>query len=206
MIQCINCKNILETFFTCKHCRSKPFCELCIQECTSCHNFICPSCIDNCHECGDPTCFICSSYCTVCGKYLCGKCGVECVECGKFVCLEESAICITCKNYVCETCVSSHLCFSLIKEEVESIEKTEEDLCLFCESEMPEEAKFCPDCGTEIKKMICNICNGRILPSDDFVNCANCKDYFHKEHLLKWIKTNAKCPNCEAPISERDVI
>ncbi|NHJ49966.1 MAG: E3 ubiquitin protein ligase [Asgard group archaeon] len=43
----------------------------------------------------------------------------------------------------------------------------------------------------------CSICKINFKPDQEVVMCPNCKDYFHLEHLQKWMKEHFSCPICK---------
>jgi hypothetical protein len=43
----------------------------------------------------------------------------------------------------------------------------------------------------------CSICRVNFEPNQNIVSCPNCKDYFHLNHLQKWLYENFSCPMCK---------
>ncbi|MBD3227868.1 MAG: hypothetical protein GF329_06740 [Candidatus Lokiarchaeota archaeon] len=43
---------------------------------------------------------------------------------------------------------------------------------------------------------MCGICKKPIDASSQSLECPYCINKFHRDHLLEWIKTRGKCPNC----------
>lgn len=49
----------------------------------------------------------------------------------------------------------------------------------------------------EIKNKTCMICKKPIKSAESILQCPHCQSFFHREHLLNWLKTNNHCPNCK---------
>jgi len=43
---------------------------------------------------------------------------------------------------------------------------------------------------------ICLICKRSLRAGDEALECPLCRERFHREHLLEWLKTRSVCPNC----------
>ncbi|MBD3189329.1 MAG: hypothetical protein GF308_01730 [Candidatus Heimdallarchaeota archaeon] len=52
----------------------------------------------------------------------------------------------------------------------------------------------------EIKNKTCMICKEPIKTAESILQCANCHSFFHREHLLEWLKRNNYCPYCKKRI------
>jgi hypothetical protein len=86
---------------------------------------------------------------------------------------------------------------------VSSIPTLGEGGCLFCGAKIPEDAKFCPNCGGA--QLECSVCKAGIVSGDTLVKCPYCGVLSHREHLLEWIKVKGNCPNCSETLREKDV-
>ncbi|WXG42241.1 MAG: zinc ribbon domain-containing protein [Candidatus Freyarchaeum deiterrae] len=75
--------------------------------------------------------------------------------------------------------------------------------CLYCGTEIPEDAEFCPHCGEA--RVRCPVCSKDIVSGDRFVKCPYCGALNHREHLLEWIKVKGYCPNCKRKLKETDI-
>lgn len=50
----------------------------------------------------------------------------------------------------------------------------------------------------EVKEnTICQICKLTIKKNTEIVTCSSCSSFFHKNHLIQWLKTNSYCPVCK---------
>ena len=83
--------------------------------------------------------------------------------------------------------------------EVKHTSSTRRPKCLYCGSEILENANFCIFCGEA--RAICSVCNLDIIPGDPIVRCPHCGVLNHKDHLLEWIKVRGYCPNCREKLN-----
>jgi uncharacterized Zn-finger protein len=75
--------------------------------------------------------------------------------------------------------------------------------CLFCGSEITNDAETCPNCGKARAK--CPVCWNDISPEDRFAKCPYCDTLYHRDHLLEWMKVKGFCPNCQNKLSRKDI-
>ncbi|WXG42236.1 MAG: zinc ribbon domain-containing protein [Candidatus Freyarchaeum deiterrae] len=75
--------------------------------------------------------------------------------------------------------------------------------CLFCGSEIPENAEYCPHCGETRAR--CSVCNKDIVLGDLHVKCPYCGALSHRNHLPKGKKEKKYCPNCKQILKEKDI-
>lgn len=80
--------------------------------------------------------------------------------------------------------------FILQKDHLEQKKLT----CPFCDAGITPSIDVCPDCSAQFKK--CGVCN-LTIGNEKFINCPFCGAPSHVDHLLEWLKINAKCPVCK---------
>jgi uncharacterized Zn-finger protein len=74
--------------------------------------------------------------------------------------------------------------------------------CPSCGKALPEDAKFCPHCGFQLKCMVCNLPLGR----DKIIRCPYCSSLAHRDHLLEYIKVKGKCPSCGKKLKKDELV
>jgi len=75
--------------------------------------------------------------------------------------------------------------------------------CYYCGHTIESTHIPCPNC-TKLQPL-CSVCNGAIKHGEEILECPNCENVGHKEHLKKWIAIKTECPVCKTKISERNL-
>ncbi len=77
-----------------------------------------------------------------------------------------------------------------------------EDLvCYSCGNPFDPLEEVCEECGAPRPR--CIICYQKLDTLEkDIVELACCNIYAHKEHLIQWLNTRPKCPNCQKNIQK----
>lgn len=81
---------------------------------------------------------------------------------------------------------------------------SEKPKCVKCGHEVPEDAKYCPVCGSITAR--CSVCNQYVTSEEQFLECPNCGVLSHRDHLLEWVKVKGYCPSCKKKLSQEDLI
>ncbi|MHA1223228.1 MAG: RING finger protein [Candidatus Heimdallarchaeaceae archaeon] len=84
--------------------------------------------------------------------------------------------------------------------------KVLEKVCVYCQTKIKTkstEIEKCQNCGK--KPPICSICMQNLYLNDDIVIEKNCKNTFHKRHIVAWIRSSNKCPICLERINEQSL-
>ncbi|MHA1866943.1 MAG: hypothetical protein ACTSVB_05285 [Candidatus Heimdallarchaeaceae archaeon] len=76
--------------------------------------------------------------------------------------------------------------------------------CYYCGHTIEDSHLPCPNCSKS--QPLCIICNGLIKKGQDLLECPNCENVGHKEHMLKWISIKEECPICKTQISKRNLV
>jgi rRNA maturation endonuclease Nob1 len=94
------------------------------------------------------------------------------------------------------------------------------------------DAEFCPTCGarlpTEVTRIVlskdqirtekpshksprvdpigtCLICDLDIYPFEVLTRCPHCGNFFHKAHLVAWVRMRKRCPACGERLVESEI-
>jgi len=76
--------------------------------------------------------------------------------------------------------------------------------CYYCGHTIEDSHLPCPNCSKA--QPLCIICNGLIKRGQEVLECPNCENVGHKEHMRKWISIKEECPICKTQISKRNLI
>jgi hypothetical protein len=82
--------------------------------------------------------------------------------------------------------------------------KPKPEECLYCGTEIPENAEYCPHCGEA--RVRCFVCNQYIVSGDRYVKCPYCGILNHVNHLPKGRKERGYCPNCKQKLKEENLV
>jgi len=72
--------------------------------------------------------------------------------------------------------------------------------CFKCGELIKPIEKNCTSCGSKIIR--CKICDKPISMEDDILLCIGCSSEFHKNHLIKLIHREEKCPVCRCALEQ----
>ena len=82
---------------------------------------------------------------------------------------------------------------------------------------LPSLKMHCLNCGHLIKSVYepcsnceeipskCSICQGIIKRGDNILECPNCSNVAHDDHMEQWMKIKNECPICKTKISKRNL-
>ncbi len=73
--------------------------------------------------------------------------------------------------------------------------------CLNCGHVITSVHQSCGNCGQYPQK--CIICQGLVKRGDNILECPNCNNLAHKDHMLQWLKIKEECPICKTKATRR---
>ena len=91
----------------------------------------------------------------------------------------------------------------LYKEKIADFMTTEQISCPFCNEFYPSTSNICTNCGKPVVR--CSICGQKLQHEYEMIKCPFCKTYFHKNHLLTWVRAHNDCPSCLRSLFEDDL-
>ena len=71
--------------------------------------------------------------------------------------------------------------------------------CLSCGNLIKSAYEPCSNCN-EIPQR-CTICQGLIKHGDNVLECPQCSNVAHNEHMLQWLKIKEECPICKSKVT-----
>ena len=77
-------------------------------------------------------------------------------------------------------------------------------LCYSCGKEKTDAKAACENCG--IEAVVCSVCKLPISYGSETLQCHQCENIAHKEHLLEWIKVKGSCPVCQTSLKTGDFV
>ena len=75
--------------------------------------------------------------------------------------------------------------------------------CLNCGHVISSANQPCGNCNQLPQK--CTICQGLIKRGDNILECSNCNNLAHKNHMLQWLKIKEECPICKTKTTRRNL-
>ena len=69
--------------------------------------------------------------------------------------------------------------------------------CVNCSTLIDNRFTHCVKCGHKLP--VCSVCKNQIVPGMEILQCTNCLESGHIEHLNRWLQIKAICPNCRIP-------
>ena len=56
----------------------------------------------------------------------------------------------------------------------------------------------------EEKEAICMVCKLKIRKDEEIYQCPECNNYFHAQHLERWLEQRTRCPVCECMLKTKN--
>ncbi|NPD89464.1 MAG: hypothetical protein HGN29_12160 [Asgard group archaeon] len=75
--------------------------------------------------------------------------------------------------------------------------------CLNCGHLIKSAYEPCNNCEEIPSK--CSVCQGLIKRGDNILECPNCSNVAHDDHMEQWMKIKNECPMCKTKISKRNL-
>ena len=75
--------------------------------------------------------------------------------------------------------------------------------CLNCGHVIKTFTDICPNCKQLHPK--CIVCRGLIKKEETVIECPNCNNVAHEDHMEQWMKIKQECPICKTKVSKRNL-